>query len=64
MKHKPYTMEWNRQRYLSEALSKYFEDGENVNVILEDITDILSGWLHEHQSKVDDIQTILKTLKE
>ena len=64
MRHKPYTLEWTRQKYLSEALGKYFEDGEPVDVVITDLADILSGWLEDHRSKVEDIQVILETLKQ
>ena len=64
MRHKPYTTEWTRQKYLSESLSKYFEDGEPVDVVISDLTDILNDWLSDHQSKVEDIQVILETLNQ
>ena len=41
MEYKPYTVEWTRKRYLSEALQKYFEDDVSVEYIIGDIVDIL-----------------------
>jgi len=41
MKYKPYSPEWNRKRYLREALETYFNDYIDVNVIYDDLMDIL-----------------------
>jgi len=43
MDYKPYSPEWNRKRYLKEALDKYLEDYVDTDTILEDIRDILSS---------------------
>jgi hypothetical protein len=39
--YKPYTPEWNRQRYLKEALYTYIEDGVDTDTILQEICDIV-----------------------
>jgi hypothetical protein len=39
--YKPYSPEWNRQRYLREALYTYIEDGIDNDTILQEICDIL-----------------------
>ena len=41
MDYKPYSQEWNRKRYLREALESYFNDYVDTDVIYEDIMDIL-----------------------
>ena len=40
--YKPYSPEWHRKRYLKEALDKYLDEYIDNEVILEDISDILS----------------------
>jgi hypothetical protein len=42
MNYKPYSPEWHRCRYLKEALDKYLDDYVDNDVIIRDITDILS----------------------
>jgi hypothetical protein len=42
MEYKPYTIEWTRKRYLSEAIRKYFDDSVSVEDIVGDIVDILN----------------------
>lgn len=42
MKYKPYSVEWSRKRYLSEAIHKYFEDNVSTENIIDDIVDILN----------------------
>lgn len=41
MNYKPYSPEWNRKRYLKEALYTYLEDGIDNETILQEICDIL-----------------------
>ena len=41
MDYKPYSQEWNRKRYLREALESYFNDYVDTDVIYEDNMDIL-----------------------
>lgn len=42
MDYKPYSAEWHRKRQLRDALNAYLEDYVANEVILGDITDILS----------------------
>ena len=42
MNYKPYSMEWNRKRYLSDAIKTYFNDDIEPTVIVDDILDVLS----------------------
>jgi hypothetical protein len=39
--YKPYSQEWNRKRYLREALDQYFNDYVDIDVIYEDLMGIL-----------------------
>ena len=39
--YKPYTPEWNRYRYLKEALDSYLDDYVDNDVIRDDILSIL-----------------------
>jgi hypothetical protein len=41
MYYKPYSPEWNRHRYLKEALYTYIEDGIDNDTILQEICTIL-----------------------
>jgi len=41
MEYKPYSPEWNRKRYLREALETYFNDYVDIDVIYDDLMDIL-----------------------
>jgi hypothetical protein len=61
--YKPYSVEWSRKRYLSEALQKYFDDDVSVNVILDDIVDVLSQNAEEHRSRAEKFQDVLNGLK-
>ena len=61
--YKPYSLEWNRKRYLSEALQKYFDDDVSVDVILDDIVDVLSQNAEEHRSRAEKFQEVLDGLK-
>ena len=42
MDYKPYSPEWNRKRYLKEALDNYLDDYVDNDIIFQDISDILS----------------------
>jgi len=42
MHYKPYSPEWHRKRYLKEAIDKYLDEQIDNEVILNDISDILS----------------------
>jgi hypothetical protein len=63
MTYKPYSVEWNRKRYLTEALQKYFDDDVSVDVILDDIVDVLSQNAEEHRSRAEKFQEVLDGLK-
>ncbi len=61
--YKPYTIEWSRKRYLSEALQKYFDDDVPTEVIVEDIVDILEEWSFMHTSRANKLQDVLDNFK-
>lgn len=63
MTYKPYSAEWNRKRYLTEALQKYFDDNASVDVILDDIVDVLSYNIEEHRTRAEKFQEVLDGLK-
>lgn len=41
MNYKPYSPEWNRKRFLREALESYLNDYVDTEIIYQDIQDIL-----------------------
>lgn len=61
--YKPYTTEWSRKRYLSEALQKYFEDDAPTELIVSDIVDILEDWAYAYERRASKIQNVLENLK-
>lgn len=61
--YKPYSAEWSRKRYLSEALQTYFNDNISADVILDDIVDVLSQNVEEHRSRAEKFQEVLDGLK-
>ena len=42
MDYRPYSPEWQRKRYLQEAIFKYLDDYVENDIIINDIKDILS----------------------
>lgn len=63
MDYKPYTIEWTRKRYLSEAIHQYFDADAAVDVILDDIMDILVKKALEHRDLSEKFQEVLNGLK-
>jgi len=63
MTYKPYSAEWNRKRYLDDALQKYFDNNVSVDVILDDIVNVLSKNAEEHRSRAEKFQEVLDGLK-
>lgn len=59
MDYKPYSPEWNRKRYLREALETYFNDYVDIEVIYEDLMDIL----HERSERAYDEFTRINELE-
>ncbi len=63
MDYKPYSMEWSRRRYLSEAIQQYFDTDAPVDVILDDIVDVLGQNAAEHKTRADKFQEVIDGLK-
>lgn len=61
--YKPYTTEWSRKRYLSEALQKYFEDDAATELIVSDIVDILEDWAYVYNRRANKLQDVLDNFK-
>ena len=61
--YKPYTVEWSRKRYLSEALQKYFEDDVPAEQISGDIVDILEEWSFAYKRRANKLQDVLDEFK-
>lgn len=63
MNYRPYSPEWSRKRYLSEAIQKYFHDEASVDVVLDDIVDILEDNVAENRTRAEKFQEVLDGLK-
>ena len=63
MNYKPYSMEWNRRRYLSEAIKSYFHDDVKPNVIVDDILDVLSEEIDYYKGRADNLQQVMDGIK-
>jgi len=63
MDYKPYSLEWSRKRYLSEAIQQYFDADASVETILEDIVDVLEQNASSYRSKADKFEEVLNKLK-
>ena len=62
--YKPYSPEWNRRRYLQEALDSYINDDVDNDDILADILGILSDRsesAYAEFQKVDALKEILSS---
>jgi|DEB0MinimDraft_3_1074331.scaffolds.fasta_scaffold954677_1 hypothetical protein len=61
--YKPYTPEWNRQRYLRESIQRYFEEGESAEVVIDDLRDIFSQWVKETETRNLELRQVLDNLQ-
>ena len=60
---KPYSPEWTRKRYLTEALDEYFNNYVDVEVIYADLMDILherSEGAYAEFQKTTDLESKLR----
>lgn len=60
--YKPYTPEWHRKRYLKEAIDKYLDEQIENDVILNDLSDILSERserAYEEFSRINDLESMI-----
>lgn len=63
MDYRPYTLEWSRKRYLSEAIQKYFDDGALPKDIIGDIVDTLQDSASFHRDRAEKIQTVIDLIR-
>ena len=63
MNYKPYGMEWNRRRYLSEAIKSYFHDDVEPTVNVDDILDVLSEEIDYYKGRADNLQQVMDGIK-
>jgi hypothetical protein len=63
MDYRPYSMEWNRRRYLAEAIQQYFESGASTETIVDDIVDVLEQKALDYRSRADKFENVLNSLK-
>ena len=62
MNYKPYSIEWNRRRYLSEAIKSYFNDEVDPLIVLDDIKDVLAEEINHYQGRASDLQQVMDGL--
>ena len=58
MDYKPYSLEWSRKRYLSEAIYKYFEDGVQPQCIADEINDILDDAAKDYAGRSERFSSV------
>jgi len=61
--YKPYTPEWHRKRYLKEAIDNYLDEQIDNEVILTDLSDILSERsekAYQEFTKLNDLESRIK----
>jgi hypothetical protein len=63
MNYKPYSIEWNRRRYLSEAIKSYFHDDVEPTVIVDDILDVLAEEIDYYRGRADNLQQVMDGIK-
>ena len=63
MNYKPYSMECNRRRYLSDAIKSYFNDEVEPNIIVDDILDVLSEEIDYYKGRADTLQQVMDGIK-
>ena len=62
MKYSPYTPEWNRKRYLSEAIETYFKEGVEPKDIVGDILDVLSEEVSYYKVRTQSANSLQEVL--
>ena len=63
MNYRPYSIEWNRRRYLSEAIKSYFNDDVEPNIIVDDILDVLAEEIDYYRGRADSLQQVMDGIK-
>ena len=64
MDYKPYSIEWTRKRYLTEAIYKYFEDGVDSQVIADEISDILEDAAIDYTVRAQKLRAVKNKIKQ
>ena len=62
MNYKPYSQEWNRRRYLSEAINTYFNDGVDPDIVVDDILDVLTEEIEYYRGRADNLQRVIQVM--
>lgn len=63
MDYKPYSIEWSRKRYLSEAIQQYFDNDVSVDVVLNDIVDVLFDNTSYHRERAEKFEQLMVELE-
>lgn len=63
MDYRPYSMEWSRKRYLSEAIQKYFDTDASLDTILDDIVGVLESNVEHHKNRAERFQEVLDGIR-
>lgn len=63
MDYKPYSLEWSRKRYLSEAIEQYFSTDASLDIVLDDIVSVLEDNIEHYRTRAQRFQDILDGLK-
>jgi len=61
--YKPYSTEWHRKRYLKEAIDKYLDEQIENEIILNDLSDILSERserAYQEFNRINDLESRIK----
>ena len=56
-------MEWNRRRYLSDAIKTYFNEEVEPKIIVDDILDVLSEEIDYYKGRADNLQQVMDGIK-
>jgi|TARA_B100000085_G_scaffold73189_1_gene65654 hypothetical protein len=60
--YKPYSPEWNRKRYLKEAIQSYFHDDVEPTIIVGDIFEALSEQFDYYQGRANKLNEVMADL--
>lgn len=60
--YKPYSPEWNRKRYLKEAIQSYFDDDVEPIIIVSDIFESLSEQFDYYQGRANKLNEVMADL--
>jgi|TARA_R100000030_G_scaffold95332_1_gene82721 hypothetical protein len=60
--YRPYSPEWNRKRYLTEAIQTYFNDDIDVEVIVDDINCALEEQRDYYLGRAEKLDAVIAGL--